>query len=96
MRIWNRDPSTSQTVEYVLSENEGIKLEICSEHQGEAVAIKPDMVGYYTTTELSKKNASHQFAPIYYYPIDDATMQLLNPTAQANVRDKKFNMAIIE
>ena len=96
MRIWNRDPSTSQTVEYVLSENEGIKLEICSEHQGEAVAIKPDMVGYYTTTELSKKNASHQFAPIYYYPIDDATRQLLNPTAQANVRDKKFNMAIIE
>ena len=92
VRIWSRDPSSSQTVEYVLSENEGIKLDICSEHQGEAVAIKPDMVGYYTTTELSKKNASHQFAPIYYYPIDDATMQLLNPTAQANVRDKKYSI----
>ena len=92
MRIWIRDPSSSKKVESVLSENDGIKLDICSEHQGEAVAIKPDMAGYFTTTELSKKNASHRFAPIYYYPIDDATMQLLNPTAQANVRDKKYSI----
>ena len=92
MRIWRRDPFSSQKVESVLAENEGIKLDICSEHQGEALAIKPNKAGYYTTTELSKKNSSHQFAPIYYYPIDDTITQLLNPTAQANVGDKNFSI----
>ena len=90
MRIWIRDPSSSKKVESVLSENDGIKLDICSEHQGEAVAVNPDMTGYYTTTELSKKNSSHQFAPIYYYSFSDATMKTLNLTAQAQVRDKKY------
>ena len=90
MRIWTRDPYSSKTLESVLSENDGIKLDICSEHQGEAVAIKPDMTGYYTTTELSKKNSSHQFAPIYYYSIPVATIKTLNLTAQAQVRDKKY------
>ena len=92
MRIWIRDPSSSKKVESVLSENDGIKLDICSEHQGEAVAIKPDMTGYYTTTELSKKNSSHQFAPLYYYSIPDATTRTLNPTAQVNVRDTKYSI----
>ena len=90
VRIWSRDPSISEKVESVLSAREGIKLKICSEHQGEAVAIKPDMTGYYTTTELSKKNSSHQFAPIYYYSIPDAVTRTLNPTDQVNVRDKKY------
>ena len=88
--MWTRDPSSSKMVESILSENDGIKLDICSEHQGEAVAIKPDKTGYYTTTELSKKNSSHLFAPIYYYSIPDATTRNLNPTAHAQVRDKKY------
>ena len=90
MRIWRRDPFSSQKVESVLAENKGIKLEICSEHQGEALAIKPNVAGYYTTTELSKKNSSHQFAPIYYYSFTDATMQMLNPAVRAKVSDRKY------
>ena len=73
-----------------MAENEGIKLEICSEHQGEALAIKQNLAGYYTTTELSKKNSSHQFAPIYFYSFTDATMQMLNPAARASVSDRKY------
>ena len=89
VRIWRRDPFSSQKVESVLAKTEGSKLEICSEHQGEAVAIKPNIAGYYTITELSKKNSSHQFAPIYYYSFTDATMRMLNPAARANVSSRK-------
>ncbi len=51
-----------------LTQNTGTELKFCPEYQGEAITFKSDNTGFYTTTELEDEYASHEFAPIYYYP----------------------------
>ena len=67
VRIWNRDTTKGQTVQNALAANGGTNVDFCPEYQGEAIAIKYDNSGFYTTTELDANNISHKFAPIYYY-----------------------------
>ena len=57
--MYSRDPGT-QTVEEVLLSNPSCDLGLELEEQGEAIAVKPDGEGFYTTSEGNK-------APIYYY-----------------------------
>ena len=68
IRIWNRNV-TGERVEDALTKSEGNVLDFCPEYQGEAIAFEPGGQGFYTTTEISRKNSSHKFAPIYYYPL---------------------------
>jgi len=68
IRIWSRNTSANQTVEMALTQNTGTELKFCPEYQGEAITFKNDNTGFYTTTELNRKDASHEVAPIYYYP----------------------------
>lgn len=68
IRIWKRNV-TGESVEDALTKIEGNVLEFCPEYQGEAIAFEPGGTGFYTTTEISRENSSHKFAPIYYYPL---------------------------
>ena len=68
VRIWKRNV-TGESVEDALTKSEGNVLEFCPEYQGEAIAFEPGGKGFYTTTEISRKNSSHKFAPIHYYPL---------------------------
>ena len=56
-------------MEDTLTKSEGNVLDFCPEYQGEAIAFEPGGKGFYTTSEISRKNSSHKFAPIYYYPL---------------------------
>ena len=76
VRVWNRDASGGQTVENALTENGGKELEICPEYQGESIAIKYDSTGFYTTTELDKKNDPDKSAPIHYYEFSNTEKTL--------------------
>ena len=67
-RMWSRKTTTAETVESALTSNKGHELELCTEPQGESIAIKHDNTGFYTISEASrKKNANKNGVPIYYY-----------------------------
>ena len=69
---------TKESVEDALTKDEGDLLHFCPEYQGESIAFEPGGSGFYTTTELSKENPSHNFAPIYYYPFSKANMLIIH------------------
>ena len=49
---------------------EGIVIPVCQEAQGEAIAIKYDKKGFYTTSEsVGEDDATEIDVPIYYYPL---------------------------
>ena len=74
VRMWNRNV-TVESVEEALTKSDGESLEFCPEHQGESIAFEPGGKGFYTTTEIDKRDASHKFAPIYYYSFSYANLQ---------------------
>ena len=61
-------------MEDALTKTSGTILDFCPEYQGEAIAFEPGGKGFYTTTEINKRNASHTFAPIYYYSFSKANV----------------------
>ena len=69
--MWNRN-ITEESVEDALTKYSGTVLDFCPEYQGEAIAFEPGGRGFYTTTEIDKRNTSHKFAPIYYYSFSKA------------------------
>ena len=69
MRIWDRNIE-KETVESVLMGGKGYKIPLCSEPQGEAIAIKYDNTGFYTVSEAAGEEEAKEInIPIYHYPI---------------------------
>ena len=67
--MWTRNTTARETVESTLTASKGVELELCTEPQGEAIAINHDNTGFYTISEASRdKNAAKTGVAIYYYP----------------------------
>ena len=70
--MWNRNTTAKEMVESAITRNEGRKLILCSEPQGEAIALKHDRTGFYTISEAKgEDNANKSDVPILYYSLSN-------------------------
>ena len=52
-------------------QKESLAIPVCQEPQGEAIAIKHDKKGFYTTSESKGEDEAAEIdVPIYYYPLN--------------------------